>query len=92
MTSVALANKKVDSMHSRKMHNLHTLLIEIYFSNNQIPEKLTKCLENIQTAENDNKRSLLTQQAIGYVVACKDFNLIENDLCDYIINVLHDVR
>ena len=74
-----------------KDHAIHELLLDIYFSNVNIPEKLETCLQNIQNTTG-KKRDLLIQQAIGYTVALKDFNLLNFRICDKIINTLHDAR
>ena len=74
-----------------KNHIIHELIIDLAFGNINLPEKLQTCIEKIQFSTGE-KKALLTQQAIGYVVAMKDFNLLNHVVCDVIIEKLHNAR
>lgn len=70
---------------------IHELILDLAFRNVTLPSKLQACIENIQFSTGE-KRLLLIQQAIGYIVAMKDFNLLNPIICDWIIDRLHDAR
>lgn len=74
-----------------KNHIIHELLFDINFSGLNIPDKLYFSIENIQRS-NGTKRELLIQQSIGYIVAMKDFNLINSIIADNMIDKLHDAK
>lgn len=74
-----------------KNHVIHELILDLAFAGINLPEKLQACIENIQFSTGQ-KRLLLIQQAIGYVVAMKDFSLLNYKICDAIIERLHDAR
>ena len=75
----------------KKNHIIHELIIDLAFGNINLPEKLQTCIEKVQFSEGE-KRQLLIQQAIGYIVAMKDFNLLNAIICDAIIEKLHEAR
>lgn len=79
------------TMLENKNHIIHQLISDLAFNNINLPEKLQSCIEKIQFATGE-KRALLIQQAIGYVVAMKDFNLLDFRICDAIIDRLHEAR
>ena len=75
----------------KKNHVIHELIFDLSFGAVDLPDKLQECINNIQRATG-SKRELLIQQAIGYTVAMKDFNLLDFRICNAIINRLHDAR
>lgn len=74
-----------------KNHAIHELILDLAFNNIDLPIKLEECFYNIQHATGE-KRALLIQQAIGYIVAMKDFKILNGIICDGIITRLHDAR
>ena len=75
----------------KKNHVIHELILDLSFGSVDLPDKLQECINNIQRSTG-SKRELLIQQAIGYTVAMKDFNLLDFRICNSIINRLHDAR
>lgn len=74
-----------------KNNIIHQLIIDLAFNNITLPEKLQSCIQKVQFSTGET-RSLLIQQAIGYIVAMKDFNLLNTIVCDAIIDRLHTAR
>ena len=58
----------------KKNHVIHELIFDLSFGAVNLPDKLQECINNIQRTTG-SKRELLIQQAIGYTVAMKDFNM-----------------
>lgn len=75
----------------KKNHVIHELILDLSFGNIDLPKKLQTCIHNIQHADG-NKRELLIQQAIGYTVAMKDYNLLDFRVCNAIIDRLHNAK
>ena len=74
-----------------KNNIIHQLILDLAFNNINLPEKLQSCIQKVQFSTGET-RSLLIQQAIGYIVAMKDFNLLNTIICDAIIEKLHMAR
>lgn len=74
-----------------KNNIIHQLILDLAFNDINLPDRLQDCIQNVQFYTGET-RSLLIQQAIGYIVAMKDFKLLDSNICDMIIKRLHLAR
>ena len=74
-----------------EINRVRKLISDINGAGYLLPEKLIRCLYCLQTLDK-NKRQMLKNQALGYLVSCRDFGNLSKEICDNLIDRLHDIQ